>query len=67
MHLELQLVGASPAKLCCLVVNSLAACCLAAKSSAVSPACCVIPAIPVDTVGTPDCAVTCFARSFLNL
>ena len=55
--------GASPAKFCCLVVKSWAALCLAAKSAADSPACCEIPAIPVDTTGTPDCAVTCFAKS----
>ena len=55
--------GASPAKLCCLVVNALAASCLALKPSAVSPGCCDIPAIPVVTIGTPVCAVICFARS----
>jgi len=56
-------VGARPAKLCFLVSNSLAACCLAAKSSADSPGLCDIPASPTDTVGTPDCATTCFAKS----
>ena len=55
--------GASPAKFCCLVVNALAASCLALKSAADSPACCEIPAKPVDTTGTPDCATPCCARS----
>ena len=44
--------GASPAKLSCLVVNALAASCLALKPAAVSPGCCDIPATPVVTTGT---------------
>ena len=59
------MVGASPAKLSCLVVNSLAACCLFAKSSAVSPGCLDIPAIPGYT---PEVATPIVSKDlFLNL
>ena len=45
--------GASPAKFCCLVVNALAASCLALNPSAVSPVCCDKLPIPPDTIGVP--------------
>ena len=51
MHLVAATCGASPAKLCCLVVKALAASCLALKPAAVSPGCLDIPAIPVVTTG----------------
>ena len=76
MHLDLQLVGAIPAKISCLnLVNCFAASnCLALNcfSASVSPGNCLLchqeHLIPCVTTGTPVCATNCFAKIlYLNL